>query len=117
MARVLLFETTSGLASQLEWLLEADGHDVVELSGPDAVRALPAGPYDVAVLDIADTTGRGRAVLEALRADARLAKVPVLALTAAMVRCPEAAAEIWMPFDPKHLLDEIRRVVFRGGSG
>ena len=81
--RVLLVEDEPNIVVSLRYLLTRAGFDVdVEASGAKALsKALESLP-DVTVLDVMLPEMNGFEVLEALRADPRGQKLPVLMLTA-----------------------------------
>ena len=61
----------------------ADRYEIVEYeNGPAALRGLQGPPPDLVLLDISLPGMDGLEVLRQIRADARLAKLPVIALTA-----------------------------------
>ncbi len=60
-----------------------DRYDLVEYdNGKDAVAGLRAAPPDLVLLDISLPNMDGNEVLSRIRADARVAHLPVIALTA-----------------------------------
>ena len=79
--RVLLVEDDPVLGDGLRAGLEIEGVQVDWLTGvDDAIPALDAGTFDVAILDLGLPDGSGRDVLDAWRRDGH--RVPVLILTA-----------------------------------
>jgi CheY-like chemotaxis protein len=84
--------------------------------GGEALDALAANTPDVVVLDAMMPCVDGMTVLRTMRADARLAAVPVIFLTsetsaAFHADCMErgANAVLTKPFKPQVLVDEVRR--------
>lgn len=81
--RVLLVEDEPNIVVSLRYLLTRAGFQVdVEENGSAALQAALASPPDVAILDVMLPEMNGFEILEALRADQRGAKIPVLMLTA-----------------------------------
>ena len=81
--RVLLVEDEPNIVVSLRYLLTRAGFQVdVEDNGRAALEAALANPPDVAILDVMLPEMNGFEILEALRADQRGAKIPVLMLTA-----------------------------------
>lgn len=84
--------------------------------GGEALDALAIETPDVVVLDAMMPCVDGMTVMQTMRADARLAAVPVIFLTsetsaAFQADCMErgANAVLTKPFNPRLLVDEIRR--------
>ena len=92
----------------LQAYLERQGHTVtLAESGAEAVEILAQRSFDVLLLDVLMPEMDGFAVLEHLRADDRLRRLPVIMIssiedTDAVVRCIEMGAEDYLakPFDP-----------------
>ena len=81
--RVLLVEDEPNIVVSLRYLLTRAGFDVdVEESGARGLAAALDNPPDVAVLDVMLPEMNGFEILEALRADPRGQKLPILMLTA-----------------------------------
>ena len=81
--RVLLVEDEPNIVISLRYLLTRAGFTVdVEEIGSRALAAALDNPPDVAILDIMLPEMNGFEILEALRADPRGARLPVLMLTA-----------------------------------
>lgn len=90
--------------------------------GGEALDALAAETPDVVVLDAMMPCVDGMTVLQTMRADARLAAVPVIFLTsessaAFHADCMERGAQavLTKPFNPRLLVDEIRRQLGAAG--
>ncbi len=83
MARVVLIEDEPNIAEAIRFLLVRDGWEVSALAdglgGVEAIRALAP---DLVILDLMLPGVSGLDLLVAIRADRRLAAVPVLMLTA-----------------------------------
>jgi len=86
MARALIVEDEPTIALILTEVLKGEGHDVSAVSGGAAGLEWLAreSPPDVVLLDLFMPRVGGRAVLEAIRSDPRLAGVPVILVTGAM---------------------------------
>lgn len=125
MARILVVDDERDVVSLLRFLLEKDGHEVLEAyngaealetlgispasNGPDpAPGTFPALP-DLVILDVVMPVMDGYSTTEALAADPRTRSIPVLILTAKnemKALCQEApniAAYVEKPFDPRKL--------------
>ena len=82
MARIAVEEDNPDNRLLLQALLE-ERHDLVEYdNGPDALDGMAADPPALVLLDISLPGMDGTEVLQRLRADPRLAAIPVIALTA-----------------------------------
>jgi CheY-like chemotaxis protein len=91
--------------------LIGERYDVREyVSGADALAAFAAAPPDLVLLDISLPGLSGVEVLERLRADARLARLPVIALTAYATPADQARllAAGFDEYVSKPILDETR---------
>lgn len=96
----------------LKDLLEWHGHTVVEaIGGDDAWEALTRARPDLVMLDIQIPGGGGERLLARIRADARLADIPVVAVTALSMPADRARlldagfdAYVAKPYDTKDLL-------------
>ena len=83
MARILMIEDTEHNLELMTYLLTADGHSVTSASTGRAGLALAARhEHDLVVLDLQLPDTSGYDLLAAFRADAALAAVPVVAVTA-----------------------------------
>jgi CheY-like chemotaxis protein/phosphoribosyl 1,2-cyclic phosphodiesterase len=82
-ARILVAEDDPDLGPVLEEVLEEDGYEVLRVTdGADAVRLAEQHTFDLILLDVEMPTLDGLATCRALRADPRLAAVPIVMLTA-----------------------------------
>jgi CheY-like chemotaxis protein len=96
----------------LKDLLEWHGHTVIEaVGGDDAWEALAHARPDLVLLDILIPGGGGERLLARMRADARLADVPVVAVTALSMpddrtRLIDAGFDAYVtkPYDTRDLL-------------
>ncbi len=91
MSKVLIAEDNAVNRELLRELLEARGYTVVEAcDGEEALRVIDQAQPDILLLDIGMPVLDGFGVVRALRANPRLAALPVLAVTAyAMQGDPE----------------------------
>ena len=82
-AHVLLIEDEPNIAEAIRFLLVRDGWQVTVLStGQDALREIAARSPDLVILDLMLPGQSGLDILRAIRADATMASLPVLMLTA-----------------------------------
>jgi phosphoribosyl 1,2-cyclic phosphodiesterase/CheY-like chemotaxis protein len=82
-ARILVAEDDQDLGAELEDVLTEDGYDVLRAAtGADAVRLAAQHTFDLILLDVEPSARDGLAICRALRADPRLAAVPIVMLTA-----------------------------------
>jgi two-component system, OmpR family, response regulator MprA len=119
-SRILVVEDDLRLASTLERVLVAEGHQV-ELVGDglEALRRARAQPFDLVVLDIMLPSLDGVSVCRRLRATAQ---VPILLVTALggtdeRVRGLDAGADDYLvkPFAYEELLARVRALLRRAG--
>lgn len=81
--RVLLIEDEANIAEALRFILTRDGWEVeIHADGASAMAKLRGMRPDVVVLDVMLPGRSGYEILEELRADAEMATLPVLVLTA-----------------------------------
>jgi DNA-binding response OmpR family regulator len=82
-ARILVAEDDLDLGPVLEEVLEEDGYEVLRVTdGAEAVRLAEQHTFDLILLDVEMPRLDGLAACRALRADPRLAAVPIVMLTA-----------------------------------
>ena len=87
MSRILIVEDNAMHRRLVRDILRPRGHELLEAETIDAGRALLAGePPDLVLLDVHVTGGGGETLLREIRADARLAGLPVVAVTAQAMR-------------------------------
>ena len=106
--RLLVVDDTEMNRDLLARRLRALGHQVaVAENGKQALEALAAAPYDLVLLDIMMPEMDGYAVLERLRDDPRLSRIPVVMISAvdeiaSVARCIELGAADYLPkpFNP-----------------
>jgi two-component system, cell cycle response regulator DivK len=81
-ARILVVEDNALNRLLVHDILELRGHEVLEASNVDeARRILEASPPDLLLLDVQIPGGGGEAVVREVRADSRLATMPIVAVT------------------------------------
>ena len=120
--RVLLAEDHPTMRDAVRLVLAGEGYDVEDApDGAVALQRIAASPPDVLVLDLHMPVLDGAQVLEALRADAATASLPVIVITAdgeegrAAAERSGADAYVTKPFDPVALLRTIERVLAADG--
>lgn len=118
--RILLVEDDSGIRDSVAECLASEGYAVEAVTnGSDALEWLAREPSpDLVVLDLVMPVMNGAELLARMRADPRLAAVPVVLMTAAMpssaLPIPEAEAVLSKPFELDALLDAVERHARRG---
>ena len=81
---ILLVDDDRQTRLKLTHSLEAQGHRVTSVSGgKTALETLGVESFDVILLDILMPEMDGYEVLQALKADSRLSKIPVIVISAA----------------------------------
>ncbi len=116
--RVLIAEDEPNIAESLCFVLAREGFEVrCVADGAIALRCLLGDPPDVLLLDLMLPGLNGYEVLKRVRADAGLASLPVLVLTArtqaherARVQALGAHAMITKPFSNKEVVATLRRL-------
>jgi len=115
-AAILVVDDDAVTRSMLTRSLEHDGHVVTTArGGREALDLLRAEPFDVVLLDVLMPDLDGYEVLQEIKADQKLRRLPVIMITAlddmaSTVRCIEMGAEDYLPkpFDPVVLNARIR---------
>ena len=105
---ILVVDDNSANREMLGRRLEREGHQVqLAAGGREALDLLQARRVDLVLLDVMMPDLDGYAVLQQLKADAKLRDIPVLMISAvdeigSVVRCIELGAEDYLPkpFDP-----------------
>src|SRR3954452_10551029 len=110
---VLLVEDDLTIRDLLQDQLEEDGYDVVPASnGKQALDYLildASPPPDLIILDLMTPIVTGWQVLEHLRGDPALARIPVIVVTASSGNKPSGAVKILRkPFRLDALFDTVR---------
>ena len=97
--------------------LKRQGYDNVATAedGRQALELMAARPFDLVLLDVMMPEMDGYQVLETMKADPALHRIPVVMISAldeldSVVRCVELGAEDYLtkPFNPTHLRDRVR---------
>ena len=111
--RILLVEDDRDTREILSWVLGHDGFEVAEASnGERALELMRECPPDLVLLDFAMPVLDGRDVIEAMRKDLSLRKVPVVTISASPQALQMAAsAHVAKPFAMADLLGAIRRAL------
>lgn len=122
--RILIVEDNALNLKLLRDVLQVEGYATVEAAtAEEGVAAAFATPPALVLMDIHLPGMDGVAGLRALRADARTATIPVIAVTASAM--PLERAEIVgagfdgcfvKPLDVDEIIDEVRRVIDRGAT-
>lgn len=123
MARIVVADDDVDIRELVEFKLSTQGHDVVAVAdGQAAVEACQAQRPDLAVLDVMMPGMSGLDAVRVIRADATLADLPVILLTA---RAQETDVEIGFdsgaddyitkPFSPRELASRVEALLTRTG--
>jgi two-component system, OmpR family, alkaline phosphatase synthesis response regulator PhoP len=123
MPQILVVEDDSDIAALIAHYLEKSGHRVDRLtSGSDVLPRLRQTPADLVILDLMLPGMDGLIVVQAMRADPALAKIPVIMLTARgeesdRVSGLELGADDYVtkPFSPKELSARVTALLRRAG--
>jgi DNA-binding response OmpR family regulator len=118
---VLVADDDADIVRFVEIYLRLEGVEVVTArDGPDALAKAVAGRPDLVLLDVLMPSLDSYAVCAQIRADATLATVPVIMVTANDVSADVAAARrvraddfLVKPFDPAVLLDKAKTLLAR----
>ncbi len=118
-ATILIVDDSATMRALVREALEADSHAVVEaIHGKAALTALAETPVALVLTDVLMPEMDGLALVQAIRADARLRALPVLILSteatpAVKERGRAAGATGWLvkPFHPDTLRQTVRRVL------
>ena len=118
---VLVADDDADIVRVLEMYLRLEGFAVVTArDGPDVLAKAVAVRPDLVLLDVRMPGLDGYAVCAQIRADATLAAVPVIMVTANYVAADVAAARrvgaddfLVKPFDPLVLLDKAKALLGR----
>ena len=124
MARILVADDDVDIRELVEFKLSTLGHDVVAVAdGAAAIEACRVERPDLAVLDVMMPGVSGLDAIRAIRADAALADLPVILLTA---RAQESDVEtgfdsgaddyITKPFSPRELASRVQALLSRSAT-
>ncbi|NOX54187.1 MAG: response regulator [Planctomycetes bacterium] len=119
MARLLVVDDSPTVRTALQRLFTENGYEVALCgSGREALTQLRTQPTDVVILDLVMDDMRGEQVLREMKAEPKLADIPVLLLTAVsdraeLVACLDLGADdfIVKPWDRRELLGRLRAMV------
>ncbi|MBN9430638.1 MAG: response regulator [Burkholderiales bacterium] len=119
MAAILAVDDSASIRQMVAFTLRSAGYDVVEaVDGGDAIDKLRERDVDLVLTDQNMPNVDGLTLVRHLRATPRYGKTPILILTTEssdeMKQAGRAAgATGWLvkPFDPKRLIDVIRKVL------
>jgi DNA-binding response OmpR family regulator len=108
----------------LSALIEQEGYTVrTAVDGADALRVLAEERIDAVLLDLVMPGLDGAAVLRSIKADSRLAEVPVIMVSAvedqaSVLRCLDMGAADYLhkPFDPELLRARLGACLAKGSS-
>ena len=124
MARILVVDDEPAVRAVLKMVLERAGHHVAAVgSGDDALRALEANPYDLAIVDIDMPRMDGFELCTRIKANSRYADTRLVMITGRPVDgVPEKARAcgaldvIHKPFERSTLLANILTYLSAGKS-
>ena len=121
MSVILVAEDDDDLRDLVSYRLERDGHDVTAVpDGLAALEHLATQPADLVILDVMMPGMSGLDVARAIRADQRLASIPIILLTArtqesdvAQGYAAGADDYVGKPFSPRELSLRVGAVLAR----
>jgi CheY-like chemotaxis protein len=113
---ILVVDDEAGLLEVLEYILSDAGFRVkTAMNGRDALASLKKSLPDLVILDYMMPILDGHAVIEAMRAEPRYAKIPVILTSAipedAMPQCDGYQAFLRKPYKTEPLMAEISRLL------
>ncbi len=118
MERILLVDDSSMVATTLRGWLQRHGYEVTTATSGEDALALAASLPDLVALDLTLPDVGGVEVLQQLRSDETLSRIPVVVLTASTARedrltCLEAGAEDFLtkPVDEAELVARVRSLL------
>ena len=118
MARVLVVDDEKDVVELVKFLLERDGHTVLEaFNGREALERAYAEIPDLIILDIMMPEMDGYTVNARLTENDSTRRIPVIILTAkgqmrdVFEMASNVAFYMEKPFDPKHLREKIAEVL------
>jgi DNA-binding response OmpR family regulator len=117
--RILIVDDEPNIVISLEFLMMREGHEVrVARDGEAGLAAVRTHRPDLVVLDVMMPKLDGFAVLEAVRADPKLAATRILMLTAKGREAEQAkglalGADAYMPkpFSTRELVDKVKELL------
>ena len=123
MARVLVVDDERDVVELVKFLLERDGHKVIEAyNGREALEKAYAELPDLIILDIMMPEMDGYTVNARLTETESTKRIPVIILTAkgqmrdVFEMASNVAFYMEKPFDPKHLREKIQEVLSKSAS-
>ena len=124
MAKIVVADDDADIRELVVFKLQQGGHDVVPVGdGAAAVEACRAERPDLAVLDVMMPGMSGIDACRELRADADLAGIAVILLTARAQRADvergfDVGADDYVvkPFSPRELASRVTAVLLRSGA-
>lgn len=119
MKQILIVEDKATSRELLRTVLEKERYSILEAGdGAEAVRLLRTETVDLVLLDLQIPIHSGYDVLKIIRSDERLAKLPVVALTASAMQGDREKAlaagftsYIAKPVGPSQLREEVNRLL------
>ncbi len=123
MARVLVVDDEKDVVELVKFLLERDGHQVLEaFNGREALERAFAEHPDLIILDIMMPEMDGYTVNARLTESDSTRRIPVIILTAkgqmrdVFEMASNVAFYMEKPFDPKHLREKIQEVLAKSSQ-
>jgi len=123
MARVLVVDDEKDVVELVKFLLERDGHQVLEaFNGKEALERARAEHPDLIILDIMMPEMDGYTVNARLTEQEATRHIPVIILTAkgqmrdVFEMASNVAFYMEKPFDPKHLREKIQETLAKKSS-
>jgi DNA-binding response OmpR family regulator len=121
---ILVIDDEKDLIELVQYNLEKEGYDVIAAGdGPSGMEVIRKHRPDLVVLDLMMPGMDGLAVCQQLRSDARVARVPIIMLTAKATEADrivglELGADdyITKPFSPREVVARVKAVLRRSSS-
>jgi CheY-like chemotaxis protein len=118
--RILIADDDEGIRDMIRIALELQGYEVaVAADGAEALEKLSRGPRtSLVLLDLMMPNVNGWEVAEAIKADQRLATIPVVFVTAYADRdgALRASPTLRKPFDLDELFERVKRYARNSGA-
>jgi DNA-binding response OmpR family regulator len=115
--RILIVDDEFGLAELLAELLIEEGYETeLAINGQLGLKALEERPADLVILDVMMPIMSGPEMARAMKANPKLARIPIIMMTALPSSLPQDqprlyAASLQKPFPPDLLIAEIARLL------